>query len=92
MIEFIIAGIIGLGTLLWLWFWSKARPHNFPPGPVALPLFNNLLSVSMDERLSLELEHLHKKYGSMVSLAIAGNNIWDVWINDFDIVKEVGCD
>ncbi|XP_063716185.1 cytochrome P450 2F5-like isoform X2 [Symsagittifera roscoffensis] len=43
----------------------------------------------MDERLSLELEHLHKKYGSMVSLAIAGNNIWDVWINDFDIVKEV---
>ena len=86
MTEFYIAGAAGLVTA---WFWSKSRPSNFPPGPIALPFMNNLLSVSLDEHLVGKLQKLHKDYGPMVSLAIAGSNIWDVWINDYDIIKEV---
>ncbi len=36
-----------------------------------------------------KLEVLHKKYGPMMSLCLVGWNVWDIWITDFNIIKEV---
>ena len=35
------------------------------------------------------MENLHKQYGPMVSICVCGRGVWDVWIQDFDLIKEV---
>ncbi|XP_063713327.1 cytochrome P450 2E1-like isoform X2 [Symsagittifera roscoffensis] len=35
------------------------------------------------------MEKLHSKYGPLISLSVAGDQIWDVWFRDYEIAKEV---
>ncbi len=75
------------------WIWCKSRPSNFPAGPVRLPFINNVYNISTEgHKFTEKMEKLHNKYGPIMSLCLMGWNVWDIWITDFDIIKEVLCD
>ncbi len=56
---------------------------------MVLPIFNNALSISIDEKFIPSIEKLHAKHGPILSLSLVGHGIWDVWVQGYDLVKEV---
>ncbi len=86
MLEYITAVAV---CLIVTWMWSKSRPSGMPPGPMVFPIVNNILSISTDDRLVSYIENLHKKYGPIVSFSVVGHGLWDIWVQGYDLVKEV---
>ncbi len=87
MIEYFIGAAV---CVVASWFWSKSRPSKLPPGPLCYPILNNLHNVSMEgHKFTDSMEKLHKEYGPTISLCLVGHNIWDIWITNFDMIKEV---
>ena len=86
MYEYIIAGIVIFVSYLFL---SKSRPSKLPPGPLCLPVIGNLHNVSFDANFTKKMQSLHEKHGPIISLSFIGLNIWDVWIDNYDMIREV---
>ncbi|CAN9499485.1 unnamed protein product [Ophioblennius macclurei] len=61
------------------------RPKNFPPGPPALPVLGNLLSLSLENPLK-DFEKLRKRYGDVYSIYIGARQA--VVINGLKAIKE----
>ncbi|XP_030644510.1 cytochrome P450 2F2 isoform X1 [Chanos chanos] len=82
-----------LGTLVLLWlgifilyFLVKLqRPKNFPPGPVPLPLFGNLLQFDSENPLK-ELDRLSRRYGSVFSVYLGGRPV--VVLTGQEVIRE----
>ena len=60
-----------------------------PPGPMVFPVVNNVLSISFDEKFVSSIAKLHSKHGSILSLSLVGHGLWDIWVQGYDLVKEV---
>ena len=60
-----------------------------PPGPVVLPVVNNVLSLSFDENFASSMKQIHERYGSIISLSLVGHGLWDVWVEGYDLIKEI---
>ena len=85
MLEFVGFAIL----VLIFWIWQKSRPSRFPPGPLCLPIVGNGHNLSLNHLFFGQMEKLHSKYGPLISLSVAGDQIWDVWFRDYEIAKEV---
>ena len=85
MLEYVIA----LGVVLITWMWLISRPAKFPPGPLRLPILNNIYNVRIDETFYARMRSLHDCYGPIVSLSISGHGLWDVWLEEYEMAKEV---
>ncbi|XP_010881766.2 cytochrome P450 2F2-like isoform X1 [Esox lucius] len=82
--------MLGLIVLLWtgicmFFLLNIKRPQNFPPGPQPVPIFGNLLHLSLENPLK-DLEKLSKCYGKVFSLYIGGRPA--VIVNGFEAMKE----
>ncbi|XP_038857444.1 cytochrome P450 2F2-like [Salvelinus namaycush] len=83
--------MLGSFVLLWiciclLFFFLKVnRPPNFPPGPQPIPIFGNLLHLSLGNPMK-DLEKLAKRYGNVFSLYIGGRPA--VILNGLESMKE----
>ena len=86
MYEYIVAGVLVIFTYL---FWKKSRTSKLPPGPICLPVIGNLHNVSFDSNFTSKMQNLHKKHGPIISLSFIGLNIWDVWIDSYEMIREV---
>ncbi len=86
MLEYMTAVAI---CLIVTWMWSKSRPSGMPQGPLVFPIVNNILSISFDHKFVSSIGALHHKYGSILSLSLVGHGIWDVWVQGYDVIKEV---
>ena len=85
MLEYFIA----LCVILITWTWLNSRPAKFPPGPLRLPILNNFHNISIDETCLPRMRALHDYYGRIISLSVVGHNKWDVWLDGYDLAKEV---
>ncbi|XP_030632104.1 cytochrome P450 2F2 isoform X1 [Chanos chanos] len=82
-----------LGSVILLWLCTcllfllvrTRRPKNFPPGPRPLPLFGNLLQLSIANPMK-DLEELSKRYGNIYSLYMGSKAA--VVLNGFEAMKE----
>ncbi len=83
MLEYLIALVCLVAT----WFWMVSRPSRLPPGPLCLPMLKNMMTLNGD--FVEIMSGLHKKYGAMFSLSLAGGGVWDVWIEGYDVIKEM---
>ncbi len=86
MYEYLIAISI---CLIVSWFWSQSRPKNLPPGPLCFPLVKNLPHMAMAKDFVAFMRQKHQKYGPLMSLSLVGNGIWDVWLEDYELIMEV---
>ncbi|XP_048829583.1 cytochrome P450 2D3-like isoform X4 [Brienomyrus brachyistius] len=81
------------GTLLLLWIgffllfflYRPLRPKNFPPGPQPIPVFGNLLQLTLDNPME-DLKKLSTQYGKVFSLYFGGRPA--VVINGLQAMKE----
>ncbi len=78
-----------LPCLVVSWFWSKSRPDRMPPGPLCYPIVNNIPSMSLNEKFAETMKKLHIKYGPIISVSLLGRGVWDIWIQGYDVTKEV---
>ncbi|XP_042571285.1 cytochrome P450 2J2-like [Cyprinus carpio] len=82
-----------LGSLILVWtciffvflLIRIQRPRNFPPGPLPLPLFGNLLHVNMANPLK-DFERFAERYGNIFSLYTGSRPA--VFLNSFEVIKE----
>ncbi|XP_051548446.1 cytochrome P450 2F2-like [Myxocyprinus asiaticus] len=82
-----------LGSLILLWicvllvflFIRIQRPKNFPPGPQPLPIFGNLLDLSINNPLK-DFEKLAKRYGNVYGLYWGSRPV--VVLHGFEAIKE----
>ncbi|XP_030642678.1 cytochrome P450 2J6 [Chanos chanos] len=65
-------------------FAKNRRPKNFPPGPLALPFFGNMLNIDF-KKAHLDFTKLAEAYGDVYSVRLGG---WIVVLNGFKTVKE----
>ncbi|XP_023682988.1 cytochrome P450 2F2-like [Paramormyrops kingsleyae] len=85
--------VIMVGTLLLLWIgffllfflYRSQRPKNFPPGPRPIPLFGNLLQLTLDNPIE-DLKKLSAQYGKVFSLYLGGRPA--VVLNGLQAMKE----
>lgn len=76
--------VVFVGILLCV-LWCDKRPHNFPPGPIGLPLVGYYPFLG---KLPFKtLMELGKKYGGIYSIKIGNANI--LVVNKWKSVKEV---
>ncbi|XP_069824524.1 cytochrome P450 2J6-like [Dendropsophus ebraccatus] len=78
----LLLGIILLVCLL----WKMRRPKNFPPGPVCLPVFGNMLQIDFSNPLKA-LKKFSNEYGPVYSIYLGF--IPAVVIRGFKDLKEV---
>ncbi|XP_039618987.1 cytochrome P450 2F2-like isoform X2 [Polypterus senegalus] len=74
------------GTFLLFYLLKNKRPHNFPPGPMPVPLFGNVLQLNLKNPL-VDLNKISKRYGKVYSLYI-GRNL-TVFLHGYEAVKEI---
>ena len=86
MYQYVTAASI---VLVFTWFWAKSRPRKLPPGPLCLPLLDNLLDLGFDAEFAEKLKKEHKKHGPIISASLVGHGIWDVWVEGYDLIKEM---
>ncbi len=86
MYEYLTAATI---CLIVTWMWSKSRPSGMPPGPVVFPVVNNIPSLSFDHKLVSSIQKHHNQYGPIISFSVVGHGLWDVWVDGYDLIKEL---
>ncbi|XP_044049488.1 cytochrome P450 2D15-like [Siniperca chuatsi] len=74
-----------VAVLLFLFLFQTHRAKNFPPGPRPIPIFGNLLQLSLESPIA-DLERLAKRYGNVYSLFIGSRPA--VIINGLQALKE----
>ncbi|KAM9386093.1 cytochrome P450, family 2, subfamily AD, polypeptide 3 isoform 1-T1 [Pholidichthys leucotaenia] len=74
--------LLGFALLIITDVIKNRRPHNFPPGPWAVPLLGNVFT-GVDFKT---MERLAQKYGSVFSLRRGSN--WIVYASGYKMVKE----
>ncbi|XP_064193460.1 cytochrome P450 2F2-like isoform X1 [Anguilla rostrata] len=83
--------MLGSLILLWIGFYllfflfRTRRPKHFPPGPLPLPLFGNLLQLNMSNPLQ-DLKKLSERYGKVYSIYIGSKPA--VVLNGLQAMKE----
>ncbi|XP_070762866.1 cytochrome P450 2D15-like [Enoplosus armatus] len=77
--------LLFVAVLLFLRLCQTHRAKNFPPGPRPIPIFGNLLQLSLESPVA-DLERLAKRYGKVYSLFIGSRPA--VVINGLQALKE----
>merc|ERR1712131_94329 len=77
--------LVLVGMFLLFLLLRIQRPKNFPPGPTPIPIFGNLLHLSLDNPMR-DFEKMAKKYGSVYSFYLGPRPA--VMLNGFDALKE----
>ena len=82
-------GALAIWIFIFLWAafsYVRRRRLNFPPGPVPIPIFGNLLQIPT-EGTWLYFKSMSQKYGPIVRLTIAGTEA--VLLDDIEDVEEL---
>ena len=70
--------------LFYLRVFRERGIGNFPPGPLPIPVFGNLLNLNTDTHLCFT--ELSKKYGDIFTVYMGGRRA--VVLNSFEVVKD----
>ncbi|CAH2324616.1 cytochrome P450 2J6-like [Pelobates cultripes] len=73
-------------VLLGFFWWKVSRPKAFPPGPLSLPLFGNILQVDFSNPLK-DMTELSKVYGPVYSIYLGSTLA--VVVSGIKAIKEV---
>ncbi len=85
MLQYVVAVVVLVAT----WFWRVSRPPKLPPGPLSFPIVKNFPALSGDPNFTAVLSRLHRKHGKIFSLSLVGDGVWDVWVQGYDVIKEL---
>ncbi|KAM8945944.1 LOW QUALITY PROTEIN: cytochrome P450 2J6-like [Pelodytes ibericus] len=82
-----------LSNLLWLalaflglLWWKMSRPKSFPPGPLALPIFGNILQIDFSNPLE-DLKKFSNVYGPVYSIYLGSTPA--VVVRELNAIKEI---
>lgn len=77
---------LSLTVLAAIWFWTKSRRQNLPPGPKGIPFVGNTFQLD-PERPHFTLAEWASKYGDVFTIRMFGNDI--VVVQGGELTKEV---